>query len=164
MFARLGQNLLMRKTVLKKCLYFVCFYKVDTVYWIIFAFFIFFFFDILLFFTGICFPITQNIMFSALKPKSKTTNWDEKTTNNKPSEYKPFHRSSTPYHLSTCESAFKFLLPMFLAITTFSFFIIQLMFLQLFLLQLLFPQPLFLLLPFALSSTTCRFSIWLTTC
>lgn len=48
----------------------VCFYQARTLYWIKFVFKLFFSFDILLFFIGICLRTTQNIMFSALKPKS----------------------------------------------------------------------------------------------
>ena len=53
----------------KKVLIFYSFYKANTLYWIEFVLFLF---DILLFFSGICLHTTQNIMFSALKPKSKT--------------------------------------------------------------------------------------------
>ena len=64
--ARLGQNMLIRKMFLKKCLHFVTFYKADTLYRCEFVFY--FFLYILVFFTGIHLRATQN-MFNALKSK-----------------------------------------------------------------------------------------------
>ena len=100
----------MRKMVLKKCLYFISFYKVHALCWIKFIFLSFFFFDMLLFFTRICLHKAQNNMFSALKSKPKTKNWDGKTANNELSEHKTYHISLTPYYLTTCEAPFKFVL------------------------------------------------------
>ena len=59
--AKLDQHSFMMEVILKKCLHFISFYEVDTIYQIEFVFYYFSFFGILLFFTGICLCATQNI-------------------------------------------------------------------------------------------------------
>ena len=103
----------------------------------------------------------QNLMFSALKPKSLSSalliilRWE----NNKPSEHKPCHRSSYPHHLTICESTFRFLLTIFLATdlstTFFPFIISKVMFFR-----LLFLELLLFLLPF--TPVYHQAKIWLT--
>ena len=99
----------MRKMVLKKCLYFISFYKVHALCWIKNFFFIFFLWYAFVF-TRICLHKAQNNMVSALKSKPETKNWDGKTANNELSEHKTSHVSLTPYYLTTCEAPFKFVL------------------------------------------------------
>ena len=131
----------------KKCIHFVSFYKKDTLYWVEFVFYSFL---LAYFYSLLRYQISfQNLMFSALKPKSLSSalliilRWE----NNKPSEHKPCHRSSYPHHLTICESTFRFLLTIFLATdlstTFFPFIISKVMFFR-----LLFLELLLFLLPF----------------
>ena len=119
----------MTKMILRECLPFISFYKVDNLYQIDLVFYCFIFFGILLFFTWICLGTTQNIMFRALKPER------------------------------TCKATFKFSLAISLSLLFllpfFSFSIVQLMLLQIFFRQLLFPQLLILLLPIPSSPANC---------
>ena len=119
---RLAQNLLIRKTFFKSVYISLLFIK--QMLFIDLNLFFIFFFDILRSFAGIHFRATQNIR-NALesKPLSSTLillRWQ--TTNNKHSAHKPFHRSSSLYHLTTCESTSKCLLVMSPATDSSTFF------------------------------------------
>ena len=134
---------MIKKLFLKSCLYFISFYKTYTFYWIEFDFLSFFFLWYIFGLIGICLRTTQNIMFSALKPKPLSSRLSLllRWKNNEPSEHKPSHKSfsSWPFDYTWINfqaffnrvSGYWFFLIESLASTTdFSFFVLQLLFLK----------------------------------